>query len=229
MHIKEWNLYQKGQIIEVADLECRSIIEELSLLHQSSISTLATSFTNKIKFLIIRLGYRLGYCGYANITKSIITEKLITLVNNEIDKYRQHYNFGNHRFRNTEWLFDIHWYRDKPDSHYMPQDLFMVCESELNKNRDLKKNQKELSGFHRPGVRYDFQKLLACNANLRLMIFRISKKTELDDPIKGLSVYFTEAISSYNQLCEGNKFLFICFHQNDLYYRYYEKTLTTNS
>ena len=55
------------------------------------------------------------------------------------------------------------------------------------------------------------------------MIFQVNNLLKVEDPRKGLSNYFIEAIESYNQLPHGSGSLFVCLHGYDFHYRYYEK------
>ena len=74
------------------------------------------------------------------------------------------------------------------------------CEWNPNKKQHVK--EVAYSGF-----KYDFQKLLVCNAQLRLMIFQIKK---MDDLIN-LEEYFNKAIQDYSLLAKGARFLFLAF------------------
>lgn len=221
--MKDWLKYNKGQNITLPDADAAAIAQALPDIYGSDLSSLRPGLTNKIKFVLLKLGYQLGYCGYANLERGHSTEELKSLIGKEIDIWRDKFKFKDHRFRNREWLYDIHWYRDNPDTHFMPATLNMACECELHSSRGLK-GQKEHGKYFRPAVRYDFQKLLASNAMLRVMIFRINSELEVEDSRKGLSPYFIEAIESYQQLPTGSKFFFICLHYNNFYYRYYEKS-----
>jgi hypothetical protein len=220
--MKDWPQYSVGQDITLPDADAAAIVQTLPEIYDPLLSKLKPGLTNKIKFVLLKLGYQREYCGYANLERSPATEQLKSMINKEIDLVRDKFKFENHRFRNREWQYDIHWYRDNPGTHFMPSTLNMACESELHPNRGLK-DQKEHGEYYRPAIRYDFQKLLASNALLRVMIFRVRKLYELHDPSKGLSHYFFKAIELYQQLPPGSKFLFICLHLDNFYYRYYEK------
>ena len=84
------------------------------------------------------------------------------------------------------------------------------CEWE-SKRRDDKK-------ISHSGIKYDFQKLLVANADLRLMIFLKRKH----DKIRDFDNYFDSAIESYLNLKEG-KFLFIAYDKELLGFHYAEK------
>ena len=219
--MKNWILLKEDDDTNIPDTDASLIVKALPQIYSPFFAALPTGLTNRIKFVILKLGYQRGYCGYANLGTKGAGAQLKNILNKEIDKYRD--KFGTHRFRSVEWLYDIHWYRDKDNTHFMPENLYMACESELHSPRDLNSGEKEKGEYYRPGVRYDFQKLLVTNAILRVMIFRIGKMSELGDPNKGLANYFTEAIESYKQLLPGSKFLFVCLHDKDFLYRYYER------
>jgi len=57
------------------------------------------------------------------------------------------------------------------------------------------------------GIKYDFQKLLVSNAELRLMLFNIEKLKDMEE----LSLCFTDNIRNYMHLEKGSAFLFIGF------------------
>ena len=78
--------------------------------------------------------------------------------------------------------------------------LAVECEWNPNKKQHIK--EVAYSGF-----KYDFQKLVVCNAQLRLMIFQIKK---MDDLIN-LEEYFNKAIQNYSFLAKGSRFLFLAF------------------
>ena len=119
--------------------------------------------------------------------------------------------------KNTEWLYDIHWYEEVEDDDYMPTSLPLVVECEWNPKRNGERKQVPYSG-----IKYDFQKLLIANADLRLMIFRIRKRDKEED-LQELSNYFDKAINSYRNLAGNSKFLFIAFDEGGKQIRYTEK------
>jgi len=86
---------------------------------------------------------------------------------------------------------------------YLPTRLPLVAEIEWRPKRD------EDSIVPYSGYKFDFQKLLVANADLRLMIFKINNK----DEIKGLDDYFYKAIKSYTNLADNSQFLFIAFDE----------------
>jgi len=142
--------------------------------------------SNSIKYNMVILGHKLGYKVYAN---GLTEEQRIE-------------QFDNYKFVNREFLFDIHWYKEKSKEFYMPTKISLVAESELGDRR--KGDQSKLKN---PAVMFDFQKLLVANAELRLLIFKAKSRSELD----ALEMYFDKSISAYKLLERGSIFLFACF------------------
>lgn len=178
--------------------------------------------TNRIKYELIKLGYGLGNCVYANLKKYRNIQykeiqKLVGRINSFVCSNQHGHNFGKHRFRNTEWMYDIHWYKDVPEEHYMPSELVLAVESEMGNNRYV--SYGEMSQMPYSSVKYDFQKLLATNACLRLMIFRVASEDYLCHGKDCLDEYFRNAIKHYTHLREGDQFLFACYIKQDLYYK----------
>lgn len=155
--------------------------------------------SNAIKYGMVTLGHELGFRVYAN-----------GLTNEQ--KQEQ---FDKHKFLNKEFLYDIHWYKDKADEHYMPETVSLVAESELG---DRRKGDKSMS--KNPAIKFDFQKLLIANAKLRLLIFKVKNQRELDE----LDAYFEKSIATYELLNKGSMFLFICFLHDTKEFLFCEKS-----
>jgi hypothetical protein len=116
------------------------------------------------------------------------------------------------KYKNNEWLYDLHWYTEA-DEPYLPLSLPLVVECEWNpRKRGVRK-------IPYSGIKYDFQKLLIANSELRLMIFIIKKEKHLID----LDKYFDTAIDSYKHLEIGSKFIFIAFDEKINGFHYIEK------
>ncbi|MBB4804949.1 hypothetical protein HNP38_000221 [Chryseobacterium defluvii] len=116
------------------------------------------------------------------------------------------------KYKNTEWLYDLHWYTEA-DEPYIPTSLPLVVECEWNPKR------KGDNIVPYSGIKYDFQKLLVANADLRLMIFIIKK----DNDIFELDQYFDRAIDNYAHLKPNSKFLFIAFDERIKGFHYINK------
>jgi hypothetical protein len=131
-------------------------------------------------------------------------------------------------FRHREWLYDLHWYTEHERQREFPHiygyrlrtvPLVVECEWEYINPEERKKYKRgECKSFDGYGaVKYDFQKLLVANADLRLMIFQkklnSTKNAELDN-------YFVEVIESYIHLDQGAECLFIRFPRNKKNFEY---------
>lgn len=155
--------------------------------------------TQLIKYQLVDLGLDKGYWVYAN---------RLNACQGEFDeKQKGKANV----FKNREWLYDIHWYKDSLSKHYTTVEYVLVVECEWLTNR-----VDDTSGKSFSAVKYDFQKLLVSNANLKLLIFKAKNITEKD--FIELDKYFQDAIDSYPNLEEGAKFLFICFAGQTFFY-----------
>jgi hypothetical protein len=120
--------------------------------------------------------------------------------------------YNKERFKKAEWLYDLHWYKEnKP---YGMTDLPLVVECEWEWIRDEEREKKKKLGDEKPdnfgAIKWDFQKLLVANANLRLMVFKQRIKASNDE----LDKYFSETIQDYNHLSPDSKFLFIKFDES---------------
>lgn len=116
------------------------------------------------------------------------------------------------KYKNTEWLYDLHWYTEANEP-YLPTGLPLVVECEWNPKR---KGDRKIPYS---GIKYDFQKLLVANADLRMMIFIIKQ----DNDILELDIYFDKAISNYKHLEKNSKFLFVAFDERINGFHYTEK------
>ncbi len=106
-------------------------------------------------------------------------------------------------FKNREWLYDLHWFTEPENTHYIPATIPMVLESEWQNKQPGNKETRN------GAVMFDFQKLLVTNAPLRVMVFKIAKKSDIDY----LGDYFDLAIRSYQHLQPGALFLMLGFNR----------------
>ncbi|MGO9585159.1 MAG: hypothetical protein ACLP2Y_02970 [Limisphaerales bacterium] len=120
-------------------------------------------------------------------------------------------------FKKAEWLYDLHWYEEKEPSCYRQTSLPLVVECEWEWIRKGDEDDDDFSA-----IKWDFQKLLVANADLRVMIFQQRIKKKNDE----LAKYFDETIDGYRNLVEGSKFLFIAFDKRGFHYK--EKTKGTS-
>ena len=241
---EKWLKYGDAGNPPIKDGLQKSIIESLaSVRDQSGVyQHVKGGFTNLLKYKLLILGYSMGYCGYANLRKSrkenttpdnkAATNSTIKVYEQKIADYvntvRLKFKFNKHEFCSTEWLYDIHWYRDVPNTHYMPENLYMAGEIELWNKRAVKKGHIEHSNLEYTEARYDFQKLLSTNAELRVMICRVRDEKFLSHSKYGLGPYFVDAIHAYTQLEPGSKFLLACYIKRELYYHIIYKRQKTS-
>lgn len=118
------------------------------------------------------------------------------------------------KFKSSEWMWDVHWYTEGKDN-YTTTTLPMVAECEWNPTK------RGVKGIRFSGFKYDFQKLLVVNADLRVMIFKVTNLAHLDE----LDLYFTNNIKNYKNLQKGAMFLCMAFYDKEqtFYFREYRK------
>lgn len=77
-----------------------------------------------------------------------------------------------HYFTSREWLYDLIWFEDDEElgKEYSIKSLPLALESEW----DFSRNKAKIKGISYAAVKYDLQKLVVCNASLKVMIFRES-------------------------------------------------------
>jgi hypothetical protein len=169
--------------------------------------------TKDVKAAIVNLGHDLGHKVYARIfTKEQWSQANDKSVQEIVGRKKT-------EFKNKEWLYDVHWYRDIDNKdndsalHYIPTTFELACECEWSKNeaKSIKQNKKDIG--------YDFQKLLFSNAKLNLFICRCYR----DHEMKELCEYFIKAVQTFNCLRTGARFLIVCFCGNGLYYLKFKK------
>jgi hypothetical protein len=180
-----------GDKVELEDFNSIRIVEKLGSGFTRFFLAKTEDRTIQIMDALSELGQELGFRSMAN----------------RISSHLQQSKGG--IFKNTEWLYDLHWYEEKLPSCYQQTSMILAVECEWGYRRRGDKNNDRYSA-----VKWDFQKLLITNADLRLMIFR--KRIGNDDENAGqtnvaLDKYFTETIQGYRNLAPGSKFLFIAF------------------
>lgn len=181
-------------------------LTELIPCFSGPVGSTADFRTRFVKRKLAILGHKLGQRVYANHL-SIIDVAAI----------------GN-GFVNTEWLYDLHWYSDGNKRPYCQNSMKLVMECEWGKNRHSKTKKVPPVGLtqaekkmwnealdEHTEVKYDFQKLLVTNAELRLMVFGVrgDAYSVLD---KLLESYFVPAIDGYELLPAGAQFLLVAYH-----------------
>jgi hypothetical protein len=145
----------------------------------------------------------------------------LSLLGDEKLDDKPHYRVMSHRlpkwmtqkrcgiFKNVEWLYDLHWYSEAEPTCYKLLRMHLVVECEWDWER--KEEKRGANGQRDPygAIKYDFQKLLVANADLRLMIYRIADENRRSD----LDEYFENVANKFENLQENSKFLFIAFEE----------------
>lgn len=196
--IGSWKQFQSGhRSIEAEDKIVRAIIRTLGAVIEDFFSydtRIRPQRTRFIKDTLAVLGRdTFGYKVYANGLSPELTQ------------------LEGGTFKNTEWLFDLHWYVEGK-APYTTTRLPLVVECEWQQKR---KGDK-IVAFS--GIKYDFQKLLVSNAELRLMIFKVVRPSDFEQ----LTAYFQDNINHYKHLPTGAKFLFVAFYQKGKTFYYTE-------
>ncbi len=119
-------------------------------------------------------------------------------------------------FLRKEWLYDLHWFTDPGGYKLTRLPLVVECEWQW-----IRKDDTNVPKDRYGEVKWDFQKLLVANAELRLMIFRQRPSKNNREVNEDLDVYFDNVIDGYTHLMAGSKFLFIAFDKDG--FRYTQK------
>lgn len=226
----KWNKYVNRSNIEIADTFSKKIITTLGEIRQKfNDHSLQGGKTNEIKNALILLGYKNCCCVYSCMKESTSQNLIIKkshddlkneykkAINDYIDRKREEFGFNAHVFKNSEWLYDLHWYKDNPNTDYMTKALPLVAEFELGNRRELDNGKSCKQPYS--AVRFDFQKLLVANADIRLMVFQVANfERDIIESEKGLNIYFDNAIKGYDNLKGKYNFLFACYSKNDFHY-----------
>ncbi|NCC99696.1 MAG: hypothetical protein EOL95_08380 [Bacteroidia bacterium] len=205
-----WITYTGDNLnIKLNDLISKYIVEEIG----SCLSTFFNFDTKKRPQRTTLIKDKLSKLGD---TELLNKEKFKVYSNGLSSDLRQE-NGG--KFKNREWLYDLHWYTEDTEP-YLPIRLPLVVECEWDPERkgDIKK-------VPFGGIKYDFQKLLVANSELRLMIFIIKKDNDLHE----LDLYFDKAIDTCQHIGIDSKFLFIAFDEKIKSFYYTEKTKKTRT
>ena len=103
-----------------------------------------------------------------------------------------------------EWLYDLICFTYDEDEHYALNNTIMVMESEWKGKRNSAKGHDGNDPYGE--VKYDFQKLLISNADIKLMVYLQHKE---DKTYESLTQYFKKRIDNYHQGRESDIFLFV--------------------
>lgn len=195
----EWILHSNETNIALEEDIAKNIIEAIGGIDQAFYISQDKEKTSMIMELLTKLGDDRGHKVYSHSLSEV---------------FRQ--NSGN-KFVNREWLYDLVWYEDDRNESYTIKKTLLVVESEWAYKRSKDKIDDKYGA-----IKYDFQKLLLSNAELKLMIFRVSGNTK--QKLIELYNYFNNAIDKYEQM-ESGEFLFIAFcdKEKSFYYWYRSK------
>jgi hypothetical protein len=178
----------------------------------------------EISKLVIKTLGRLKLTNRRRAKTTLIMESL-TLLGDRKQKSKPHFRVYSHglskkflkrhknkHFRNVEWLYDLHWYNENEGSRYQITSLPLVLECEWDWKRKNDETEDDYGA-----VKYDFQKLLVANADLKVMIFKKRIKNA-ENKNAELDRYFVETINGYRHLSRDSKFLFIALDNNGFFY-----------
>lgn len=198
--MKPWNIYNElNTSITATFRNSEFIIEALGIHLQEFFNTKKrTPRTQLVKTILAELGHapmkdKPPYKVYCNGLEKTICQSMGGV------------------YKNAEWLYDLIWYTESADYLLITCPLVMECE--------WSNKRKEARRIPYSGIKYDFQKLVIANADLRLMIFLKKKTHNLEE----LDQYFEDSINLCQNLPVGSKFLFIAFDQSIKGFHYTEK------
>lgn len=197
----EWILHSNETNIALENDIAKNIIEAIGGIDQAFYNSKRREKTTMVMELLTQLGDNNKHKVYSHSLSEGFRQK------------------SDNKFVNREWLYDLVWYEDAPKESYIMKNTLLVVESEW-----AYKRPKDDDNYG--AIKYDFQKLLLSNAELKLMIFRVSGKTKQDIKQKLIELYnyFNNAIDKYEQM-ESGEFLFIAFcdKEKSFYYWYRSK------
>ena len=192
--MKPWKLLNENNIKDIRGNSFQ-ILKCINDLKDDFFSNNRGERTRLIKTELTKLGHELKNKVYANGLNKNVEE-----IENHLKNINQN---ANETFINKEWLFDLQWYTEPSNTAYCTESfsLVMECEWELTRKEDRKNDYS--------AMKFDFQKLLISNADLRLMIFKLRKKKDINEDLKELTEYFNNAINGFNNLVPNSQILII--------------------
>lgn len=114
-----------------------------------------------------------------------------------------------------EWLYDLVCYR-YDNEHYALNDTILVVESEWKGKRYASMGNDGNDTYGE--VKYDFQKLLLSNADVKLLVYKNHNRK--DGATESLKQYFQRRIDNYRQGRASDFFLFACYSHKKTGKRY---------
>ena len=201
--MENWILHSSATNISVKSPTAKSIIEAFGAIDRAFYKSKRGTKTTMVMERLTQLGDNKGHKVYSHSLSEGFRQKSGDI------------------FVNREWLYDLVWYEDDSNASYTIKKTLLTAESEWTHRRPKDKIDDNYGA-----IKYDFQKLLLSNAELKLMIFRVSGKTKQDIKQKLIKLYnyFNNTIDQYEQM-ERGEFLFIAFcdKEESFYYWYRSK------
>ena len=205
-----WKSYpSKSKNEKVSDLKSKYIVEQLGCLLPTIFNRTSRHRTKLIKVALALLG-----------DISLNGKPHYKVYANKIPRYLRTCDGGN--FKCKEWHYDLHWYEEVEGEKYMLKKLNLAVECEWRWTKSDEKVEPDKKKDYYGAVKYDFQKLLVANAELRLLIFRI-RKGKKEERFKRLDEYFDASINKCESLPEDSKFLIVAFDEDERKFHYTEK------
>ena len=214
--MKNWQRFEAGQHNEInrVDSVSAKIVDALGTnLH---IEFLKETHRERTKIIMDALSQLGREQGFKSMSHGIT-----------ISKAERKRGYNKRGFKYGEWLFDLHWYEERKRRKYQQTSLPLVVECEWNWIREAertKEQKKTKPNTDKYGaIKWDFQKLLVANADLRVMIFqwRVKDGKKLN---WRLDKYLTKTICGYRNLPPGSKFLFVALGNDGFWYSQKIKT-----
>lgn len=97
--------------------------------------------------------------------------------------------FGKTLEHDSEWLYDMIWYKNNADGHLETVDL--VLESELNRSESH--------------LKYDFEKILISNAKYKIFVCFNEANDDCPENIKKRIVFFQKCVDACRNLLSGDR------------------------
>ena len=121
-------------------------------------------------------------------------------------------------FKNTEWLYDLIWYKEC--APYTISELGLAVESEWQYYRNKNTDRNHCY----PAVCYDFQKLVVGTAKINLMIFKQSKTeaytTSTEKLLEQFDAYVNKQLDKYPSIGKNRKFICVAYKHDMKSYDY---------
>lgn len=196
----DWPTYKNGEIVGASGLS-KLIVKQLGCRLSKILRHTEGHRTKLIKVALALLG-----------DKALPDKPHYKVYTNRIPSYLKTNDGG--RFTPREWLYDLHWFTDPGGYRLTQLPLVVECEWRWKRGKEDKQKPKDPYG----AVKFDFQKLLAAKADLKVLIFRKRPDKTDQNTNEQLDRYFQDTIDGYRYYADGSEFLFIAFDKEGLHY-----------